>query len=66
MNTLTGYYKEDAPEKHLRGKRALLMESGNLKNKYKAQFDDLYLIEAFGWREYPKKHFRNVTRIGDV
>lgn len=40
---------------HLKGKRALLIK---VNDKFlRAQFDDIKLVEAFGWRDYPYTDF---------
>ncbi len=40
---------------HLKGKRALLVKVDD--TKLLAQFDDMKLVEAFGWREFPFTDF---------
>jgi hypothetical protein len=50
------------PIRKLKGKGCLVLGldyNGRLKGEQvKAQFDDLKLPEAIGWRVYPKRHFK--------
>ena len=47
---------------HLFFKSALLMDDGD-PDTYLAQFDALYLKEAFGWTRFKKQCFVNITPL---
>ena len=57
---LHAIYSPEGPEKHLRNLGTLLRTDPDKPDNYLAQFDPLYLKEAFGWRSYPKTDFINL------
>lgn len=58
---LHGIYHEDGHDERLRFKGALLQQDPDKEDHYIAQFDPLYLPEAYGWHSFPKKLFVNIT-----
>lgn len=63
---LLGIYHESSPDEHLRFKSVLLRQDPNNQDNYLAQFDPLYLKEAFSWHSFPKSLFTNVGDISNV
>ena len=64
-NQTHGVYSENGPRKDLRYMGALLMQDPEEKDNYIAQFDAMYLTEAFGWHSFPKRLFVNVKIKGE-
>lgn len=56
-----GVYHEDGPRKDLHFKGALLQQDPETEDNYIAQFDALYLPEAYGWHSFFKRLFVNIT-----
>ena len=57
---LHGKYIQEGPDVHLRLKDAILREDPDNPDNYLAQFDVLWLKEAFNWHSFNKKLFVNL------
>jgi len=57
---LHGIYSHDGPDERLRFKGAILRQDPDDKDWYLAQFDPMYLEEAYGWHKFPKALFVNI------